>query len=116
VAGWPVGLRRAAGPATVRPGRVRDLAAAAPAAFVVFDLLADRGTDLRGHPYIERRAALETLLGRGLPPGVVLSRVRLCGRTRFLRVLITEESDRHGETAGVPGRGEGPDRSLDPGR
>jgi endonuclease YncB( thermonuclease family) len=25
-------------------------------------------------------------------------------------------SDRHRETAGVPGRGEGPDRALDPGR
>src|SRR3954469_6890350 len=25
------------------------------------------------------------------------------------------ESDRNGETAGVPGRGEGPDRALDPG-
>jgi hypothetical protein len=34
----------------------------------------------------------------------------------FLAVLIIEESDRHGETAGVPGRGEGPDRALDPGR
>jgi ATP-dependent DNA ligase len=29
------------------PARVRDLAAAAPAAYVVFDLLAHHGTDLR---------------------------------------------------------------------
>ncbi len=54
------------------PARTRELAAAAPAAFVVFDLLAHRGTDLRDHPYAQRRAALEALLNRGLPPGVVL--------------------------------------------
>ena len=34
----------------------------------------------------------------------------------FLAGLTIEESDRHGETAGVPGRGEGPDRAVDPGR
>jgi ATP-dependent DNA ligase len=51
------------------PARVRDLAAAAPAAFVVFDLLAHRGTDLRPLPYRERRAALEKLLAKHLPPG-----------------------------------------------
>ena len=55
------------------PARVRDLAAAAPAAYVVFDLLADRGTDLRERPYRERRAALERMLAKGLPAGVVLT-------------------------------------------
>ena len=55
------------------PARVRDLAAAAPAAFVVFDLLAHAGKDLRDRPYTRRRAALEELLGRGVPPGVVLT-------------------------------------------
>jgi ATP-dependent DNA ligase len=55
------------------PARVRDLAAAAPAAYVVFDLLAHRGTNLREHPYAERRATLEKLLTKGLPPGVVLT-------------------------------------------
>ena len=55
------------------PTRVRDLAAAAPAAYVVFDLLAHRNRDLRDRPYLERRATLEKLLAKGLPPGVVLT-------------------------------------------
>jgi ATP-dependent DNA ligase len=55
------------------PARVRDLATVAPAAFVIFDLLAHRGTDLRGHPYIQRRAALENLLHKRLPAGVLLT-------------------------------------------
>ena len=33
------------------PARVRDLATAAPAAYVVFDLLASDGEDLRDRPY-----------------------------------------------------------------
>jgi ATP-dependent DNA ligase len=52
--------------------RVRDLAAAAPATYVVFDLLARDGADLRAQPYAARRAALEELLAAGLPPGLVL--------------------------------------------
>ena len=55
------------------PACVRDLATAAPAVFVVFDLLAHRGTDLRDRPYTRRRAALENLLDKGLPVGVVLT-------------------------------------------
>src|SRR5919107_1352084 len=56
------------------PARVRDLATAAPAAYVVFDLLAQQGIDLRDRSYTARRAALEALLrNRGLPPGVVLT-------------------------------------------
>jgi ATP-dependent DNA ligase len=55
------------------PVRVRDLAAATPAAYVVFDLLAHRGTDLRARPYTQRRAALEKLLNKALPPEVVLT-------------------------------------------
>ena len=31
------------------------------------------GTDLRAHPYTQRRAALEKLLAKNLPPGVVLA-------------------------------------------
>ena len=44
-----------------------------PAAFVVFDLLAHGRTDLRDLPYRHRRDALEALLGRGLPDGLVLT-------------------------------------------
>jgi len=48
--------RLAAGPA-----RARALAAAHPASYVVFDLLAANGVDLRGRPFDERRAGLEAL-------------------------------------------------------
>ena len=53
--------------------RAHTLAAAVPAAYVVFDLLAVGRTDLRGQTYWQRRDALETLLGRGLPAGLVLT-------------------------------------------
>lgn len=55
------------------PARVRQLAAVAPAAYVVFDLLAHRGQDLRGKPLRKRRRRLEKLLERGLAPGLVLT-------------------------------------------
>ena len=55
------------------PRRAHTLAAATPAAYVVFDLLAHGRTDLREQPYQHRRDALEALLGRGLPPGLVLT-------------------------------------------
>src|SRR5215212_868674 len=55
------------------PRRAQALAAATPAAYVVFDLLALGSTDLREQPYQHRRDALEALLGRGLPPGLVLT-------------------------------------------
>jgi ATP-dependent DNA ligase len=56
------------------PARVRALASATPAAFVVFDLLAHRDRDLRDKPYAKRRRRLEKLLTtRGVPPGVVLT-------------------------------------------
>ena len=55
------------------PRRAHTLAAAVPAAYVVFDLLAHGRTDLREQPYQHRRDALETLLERGLPPGMVLT-------------------------------------------
>lgn len=48
--------RLAAGPA-----RARSLAARHPASYVVFDVLAAGGTDLRSRPFDERRAALEAL-------------------------------------------------------
>ena len=44
------------------PRRAHALAAATPAAYVVFDLLAHGRTDLREQPYQHRRDALETLL------------------------------------------------------
>jgi ATP-dependent DNA ligase len=48
------------------------MAVALPACFVVFDLLARQGVDLRTRPYHKRRRALEKLLDRHLPDRVVL--------------------------------------------
>jgi ATP-dependent DNA ligase len=55
------------------PARARGLAIEAPAAYVVFDLLAYQGTDLRDQPYRQRRRALGELLGGRLPPGLMLT-------------------------------------------
>jgi hypothetical protein len=41
--------------------------------YVVFDLLAHRGDDLRGTPFRKRRRRLEKLLARGLAPELVLT-------------------------------------------
>jgi ATP-dependent DNA ligase len=49
-------------------GRIRTLAAAAPASYVAFDLLALGGADLRDRRLRERRAALEELAVRWAPP------------------------------------------------
>jgi ATP-dependent DNA ligase len=49
--------------------RTQELAVALPAAYVVFDILALAGTDVRSKPYAARRALLEDLLGRRLHPG-----------------------------------------------
>ncbi len=46
------------------PGRARALAATLPTSFMVFDILAANGTDIRGVPYVERRELLESLAGR----------------------------------------------------
>jgi ATP-dependent DNA ligase len=48
------------------------LAVALPACFVVFDLLARSGVDLRARPYCRRRYALERLLDRHLPDRLTL--------------------------------------------
>jgi ATP-dependent DNA ligase len=48
--------------------RVALLAQRTPAEYVVFDLLAAGGEDLRDRPFAERRAALEALLGGAGPP------------------------------------------------
>jgi ATP-dependent DNA ligase len=48
--------------------RVAKLAAATPASFVAFDLLADASRDLRATPLAERRANLERLLAGVTPP------------------------------------------------
>jgi ATP-dependent DNA ligase len=53
-------------------GRVHRLAVALPACFVVFDLLARKGFDLRTRPYRKRRRALEKLLARHLPDRLAL--------------------------------------------
>ncbi len=48
--------------------RVAKLAAATPASFVAFDLLAADGRDLRREPQAVRRSALERLLDKARPP------------------------------------------------
>lgn len=48
--------------------RVARLARETPAIYVVFDLLADGGVDLRPRPFAERRAALERVLAAAAPP------------------------------------------------
>jgi ATP-dependent DNA ligase len=48
--------------------RVAKLAAATPASFVAFDVLAAGGRDLRALPIAERRAELEALLAGAAPP------------------------------------------------
>src|SRR5687768_14776598 len=52
--------------------RAARLAVALPACFVVFDLLARSGLDLRARPYRRRRRGLESLLDRHLPDRVAL--------------------------------------------
>jgi ATP-dependent DNA ligase len=53
---------------TASRGRIGALVAAHPASYVVFDLLAAGGTDLRGRPWRRRRAELEELGRRWAPP------------------------------------------------
>src|SRR5271166_5517240 len=48
--------------------RVKLLAAATPASFVAFDLLALDDADLREEPFASRRASLERALGAARPP------------------------------------------------
>jgi ATP-dependent DNA ligase len=48
--------------------RIKMLAETTPASFVAFDLLAVGDDDLRGRPFSERRAALETALSGSQPP------------------------------------------------
>ena len=62
-------LQQRVHPSASRAGR---LAVALPACFVVFDLLARNGVDLRTRPYRKRRRALEKLLDRHLPDRVTL--------------------------------------------
>ncbi|SHH10920.1 ATP-dependent DNA ligase [Geodermatophilus nigrescens] len=50
------------------PSRMAALAAAHPASYVAFDLLAAGGADQRRRPLRSRRAALEELAGRWVPP------------------------------------------------
>ena len=52
--------------------RARQLSIARPASYIVFDLLARDGLDIRRLPYRKRRKKLEKLLGRQLPHGLVL--------------------------------------------
>ena len=50
------------------PGRIPAVAAAAPASYVAFDVLAAGGTDLRDQRLSRRRARLEELAARWAPP------------------------------------------------
>lgn len=60
------------------PGRSPTLAAAHPASYVAFDVLASGGVDLRSLKLARRRAALEDLAGRWAPP------MQLCPATADL--------------------------------
>jgi ATP-dependent DNA ligase len=55
------------------PARARTQAIEAPAAYVVFDLLARDGKVLLDRPYTTRRRKLEKFAARGLPHGLVLT-------------------------------------------
>jgi len=72
-----LGRRFAAG-----PRRARELAAEFPAHLVVFDLLWDRGRDLRHEPLRERRRSLEALMAE-VPAASALT---LCPQTTDLEV------------------------------
>jgi ATP-dependent DNA ligase len=48
--------------------RVNRLASETPASFVAFDVLAVNDRDLRGQPYADRRAELESMLSGAAPP------------------------------------------------
>ncbi|HEX2188657.1 MAG TPA: non-homologous end-joining DNA ligase [Longimicrobiaceae bacterium] len=61
--------------------QVRERSASAPAALVVFDLLADGGEVLLGRPWSERRARLEACLG-GASPHLRVSEVLRGGGAR----------------------------------
>lgn len=50
------------------PGRIAALAAAHPASYVAFDVLASGGSDLRPLKLVRRRAVLEDLAARWAPP------------------------------------------------
>jgi ATP-dependent DNA ligase len=52
--------------------RVERLRAEAPASFIAFDLVARGDADLRGTPFVERRAGLERLL-RAAPPRLLVT-------------------------------------------
>ncbi|MFC0846130.1 ATP-dependent DNA ligase [Streptomyces noboritoensis] len=54
--------------AAATPGRAGLLASRLPASYAAFDVLADRGEDVRGLGYGERRARLESLLSSLGPP------------------------------------------------
>ena len=60
--------------ARIHPARKRALvlAESLPAAYIVFDVLARKKTDLRLLSYLQRRDVLEDLLGTRLPDGLVL--------------------------------------------
>jgi ATP-dependent DNA ligase len=76
--------------------RVRKLAAAHPARFLLFDLLVDEsGNDLTGQPMSERRAALETIFPRVENPSVDLSPVT-CDVSRAREWLAETGTGRDG--------------------
>jgi ATP-dependent DNA ligase len=75
--------------------RVARLAQETPAAFVGFDLLAADGRDLRGAPQTERRARLEEMFARVVPP------IHLTPMTRD-RAVASEWLERF-EGAGLDG-------------
>jgi ATP-dependent DNA ligase len=76
--------------------RTRQLSIARPASYIVFDLLARDGVDMRPLPYRKRRKKLEKLLGRQLPRGLVL--VPMSTDPAVARIWLHSHSD-----AGIEG-------------
>ncbi len=64
--GGRISFEAAQSRAASTPARARKLAAAHPALFIVWDVLALPGRDMRGRTYVERRAAMLDVVG-GLP-------------------------------------------------
>jgi ATP-dependent DNA ligase len=89
--------------------RVEKLSRETPASFVAFDLLATGDRDLRGTPFAERRAALESALGKAKPP------ILLTPATRD--AATAQDWFQRFEGAGLDGvMAKSPDGTYEPGR
>ncbi len=79
--GEPTGFQHLQGRIHLSAGPGPSHTTDSPVAFIAFDLLRDGATDLRDHPFVERRAALERVFGRT--------------RSALLRLTPTVRGDGH---------------------